>query len=369
MVFPEKKAMNMVIELKKYQKYAPLVLRIGLSLVFLWFGISQLVNPESFLGYVPFGKKYFQWYLPLMPIATERHNLHDYDVVLSSTSSFAKGVLTRPETLHISYCHTPPRFLWTDAHEYLAELKHSRLIKSFLPRIVYKLRMWDKMSVDRVDCFIANSLTVQRRINKYYRRDSDIIHPPVETDKFKLSKEIGNYFVAGGRLVSYKKLDIVIKTFNRWKQPLKIFGIGPELKSLQKMARYNIEFLGKISDEFKADLFSKAKAFIHPQMEDFGITPLESMSAGRPVIAYAFGGATETITANETGVFFNNQSWEALLKTLINFDHSSWHGELIRARAAKFNLDNFKFNIKKYIEDRYEEFNKGFEQPVLNLKI
>ncbi len=323
---------------------------------------------QSFLGYMPFGKKYFQWYLPLMPIATERHNLHDYDVVISSTSSFAKGVLTRPETLHISYCHTPPRFLWTDAHEYLAELKHSRLIKSFLPRIVYKLRMWDKMSVDRVDHFIANSKTVQRRISKYYRHESDLIYPPVETDIFKPSSEHGNYFIAGGRLVPYKRLDIIIKAFNRLQQPLKIFGIGPELKSLQKMARPNIEFLGKISDDQKASLLSKAKAFIHPQLEDFGITPLESMASGRPVIAYCAGGATETVTPNETGIFFYQQTWESLLKIIVNFDEKRWQSDQIRAHALKFSLPIFKQNIKKYVEDRYEEFKKGFEQPILDLK-
>lgn len=320
---------------------------------------------QSFLAYLPLGKKLFQWYLPLMPMATERHNLHDYDVVISSTSSFAKGVLTRPETLHISYCHTPPRYLWTDAHEYIAELRRTRLVKIFLPRIIHKLRMWDKMSVDRVDHFVANSQTVQRRINKYYRRQSDIIHPPVELDKFYTSTNIQDYFVTGGRLVPYKRIDIVIKAFNRLRWSLKIFGIGPELKSLKKIARPNIEFLGRISEEKKSQLLSQAKAFIHPQLEDFGITPLEAMASGRPVIAYGAGGAMETVIPDKTGVFFNQQNWESLIKTLLNFNEHNWDSHHIRSSVAEFGYDKFKQKIKEYVDHRYEEFRRGLEQPPL----
>jgi len=320
---------------------------------------------QSFLAYVPLGKKLFQWYLPLMPIATEKHDLHKYDVVLSSTSSFAKGVLTRPETLHISYCHTPPRYLWTDTHEYLENLRHNPIVKSFLPRTIHKLRMWDKMSVDRVDHFVANSQTVQQRINKYYRRSSHIIHPPVQTHKYKIANNIGDYFVAGGRLVPYKRIDLVIKVFNRLRIPLKIFGTGPELKSLRKIARSNIKFLGKITDEEKGILLNQAKAFVHPQIEDFGITPLESMACGRPVIAYSAGGATETITPNETGVFFHKQTWEHLLKTVVNFKEYNWDSHKIRMHAEKFNEQIFKHKIKEYVEHRYEEFKRGFEQPML----
>ncbi|TAN34037.1 glycosyltransferase family 4 protein [Patescibacteria group bacterium] len=320
---------------------------------------------QSFISRLPFGKKFFQWYLPLMPVATEKHNLHEFDVVLSSTSSFAKGVLTRPETLHISYCHTPPRYLWTEAHEYLTDLRLNRAVKALLPRIIYKLRMWDQMSADRVDFFIANSRTVQLRINKYYRRASDLIYPPVDLEKFRVAPAISDYFAAGGRLVPYKKIDLVVKTFNRLKWPLKIFGVGPELNALQKMAKPNIEFLGKISDEEKASLLGQARAFIHPQLEDCGITPLETMASGRPVIAYAAGGATETVLPNETGVFFHKQNWESLYKILLNFDPYSWDGERVRQHAAKFNSANFKQKIKDYVEHRYEEFKKGLSQERL----
>jgi glycosyltransferase involved in cell wall biosynthesis len=320
---------------------------------------------QSFLAYLPGGKRFFQWYLPLMPIATEKHNLHEFDVVLSSTSSFAKGVLTRPETLHISYCHTPPRYLWTDAHEYIDDLNHSKIIKAALPRITHKLRLWDKMSVDRVDHFIANSRTVQRRINKYYRRNSSIIHPPINTDDFSTTQENDNYFVTGGRMVPYKRFDLIIKAFNRLRLPLKIFGTGPEEKKLKKFARNNIKFLGKITEAKKIDILKKSKAFIHPQLEDFGITPIETMACGRPIIAYCAGGATETVINNETGLFFHKQTWEHLLDAVNKFEKMDWDQELIRNHSLKFDKLKFKQKLKDLVDNRYEEFKKGLEQPEL----
>ena len=235
---------------------------------------------ESFLGRLPGVRRHYQWYLPWMPLATERHNLHDFDVVLSSTSAFAKGVLTRPDTVHISYCHTPTRYLWTDTHEYIADLKYSPLVKAFLPRLIHRLRLWDRMSVDRVDYFIANSRTVQARIHKYYRRDSEVVYPPVDVEKFFISERLGDYFVTGGRLVPYKRMDLVVQVFNRLRLPLKIFGDGSESARLRAMALPNIEFLGRISDAEKAKLLSRALAFIHPQVEDLGITRLNPWPRG-----------------------------------------------------------------------------------------
>jgi len=320
---------------------------------------------ESFLSNLPFIHEHFQWYLPFMPLATEKYRLEDFDVVLSSTSSFAKGVIVKPDTLHISYCHTPPRYLWSNTHEYVAELKYGEIIKFALPGIIHKLRLWDKMSADRVDHFIANSKTVQHRISKYYRRDSEVIYPPVDTDRFSISDKIEDYFLAGGRLVPYKKIDLIIKTFNRLQKPLKIFGIGPEFARLKNMAKQNIEFLGRISDEEKSKLMSKAQAFIHPQIEDFGITPIESMAAGRPVIAFSVGGATETIHPNETGIFFHKQNWENLFQTLLNFDPSKWDGPRIREHATHFKAETFKNNLRKMVMDRHEEFQKGLSQTAL----
>lgn len=323
---------------------------------------------ESFIRLLPFGRTHYQWYLPWMPLATERHNLHEFDVVLSSTSAFAKGVLTRPDTLHISYCHTPTRYLWTDTHEYIADLKYNAFIKSFIPRLVHKLRIWDKMSVDRVDNFVANSGTVRHRIQKYYRRDSDIIYPPVDTHKFAIANSVGDYFVSGGRIVPYKRFDLLIEVFNRLQLPLKIFGSGPALEELKRHAKSNIEFLGRISDEEKIKLMSEAKAFIHPQVEDLGLTAVESMAAGRPVIAYGQGGVTETVIPGVTGLFFKEQTWESLLDAVVNFDSHTWDSQKIRERAEHFNAGEFKRKIRKYVEDKYEEFEDKAKQCRLEVR-
>ncbi len=331
-------------------------------------GFENAKIKQSFISKLPFNKTKYQWYLPWMPLATERHNLHEFDVVISSTSAFAKGVLTRPDTLHISYCHTPTRYLWTDTHEYIEELKYNRLVKAFLPKLIHHLRIWDKMSVDRVDHFIANSGTVKNRIQKYYRRDSDIIYPPADIDNFEVSGEIGDYYVTGGRLVPYKRFDLVIQVFNRLGWPLKIFGDGQETENLRKLAKDNIKFLGRIDDREKARLLSRARAFIHPQVEDLGITPIESMATGRPVIAYPVGGAGETIIPGETGVFFKEQTWESLFDVILHFNYENWDSEKIRNRAEKFSADNFKDRTKRYVEDRYEEFRQGMDQCALDIR-
>jgi len=311
---------------------------------------------ESFLAKFPFVKSKYQWYLPLMPLATEKHDLSDFDVVLSSTSAFAKGVLTKEDGIHISYCHTPTRYLWSDTHEYIQDLKYNFFIKLFLPRLIHKLRIWDKNSVDRVDNFIANSHTVKKRIKKYYRRGSDVIYPPVDLAKFHISPNVENYFVTGGRIVNYKRFDLVVQAFNRLGYRLKIFGDGPSLESLKKIAKPNIEFLGRISEQQKADILSKAKAFIHPQVEDFGITPIESMASGRPVIAYGYGGVTETVIPGVTGVFFYAQDWETLFDILLGFDKHTWDSAKIREHAKRFAIEDFKFKIKNYVEDNYFKF-------------
>jgi len=317
---------------------------------------------ETFLAKIPGIKNNFPWFLPWMPVATERHDLSDFDVVISSSSVFAKGIITPPHALHISYCHTPARFLWADGHNYLTDLKRSWLIKLMLPPLMHRLRLWDQMSTERVDRFIANSHTVRQRIQKYYRRDSVVINPPANVITNNYPTAIGDYYAAGGRLVPYKRLDLVIKVFNRLGEKLKIFGTGPELNYLKKIAKPNIEFLEKITEEEKINLLAGAKAFIHPQLEDFGITPIESMAVGRPVIAYGKGGATETISHNETGVFFPEQTWESLFETIVRFNPNEWDSQKLRERAARFGLEKFKTEIEKYVTDCYEEFKKGWNQ-------
>ncbi len=321
----------------------------------------------TFLQYLPFAVSHYRLYLSLMPYATERHDLSDFDVVISSTSAFAKGLLTGPETLHLSYCHTPTRFLWTDTHSYIEELNYNQLIKSLLPPLISRLRAWDQMSSQRVDHFIANSENVRRRIQKYYRREAEVIYPPVDTHLFQISPTLSDYYLAGGRLVSYKRYDLVIKVFNRLGWPLKIFGEGPAEEKLKEMAGANIEFAGKVSDEEKAALFSQCLAFIHPQVEDFGITAAEAMAAGRPVVALASGGALETVVEGVTGKFFGEQSWESLFDTLLHFNPMAFEPEKIRQRALQFNVAGFKQKIANFVDNQWEVFRKGWRQLDLNV--
>jgi glycosyltransferase involved in cell wall biosynthesis len=307
----------------------------------------------SFLEKLPLGKRKYQWYLPLMPTATEHYNLAGYDVVVSSTSAFAKGVITKDDALHICYCHTPTRYLWSDTHSYIEELRVPRIVKMLLPPLLSRLRVWDRQAADRVDIFVANSETVRRRIKKYYRRDAHVIHPPVDTHRFAIDHGPKDYFLTGGRLVAYKRYDMVVEAANRTGIPLKIFGSGPVEKDLRRSAKKNIEFLGRVSDEEQARLYAGARAFIHPQEEDFGITPVESMATGRPVIAYRKGGATETVVEGLSGEFFDEQSWEELADHMIRFDNSIYNPHDIKAHAEQFSRKRFEQQMRSFVEDQW----------------
>lgn len=306
----------------------------------------------SFLQKMPFGLKHYQWYLPLMPAAIERLDLREFDAVLSSSSAFAKGVITSPETMHICYCHTPTRYLWTDTLNYVDEINLNPAVRKLVPLILPNLRLWDKACAERVDKFIANSETVQKRIKKYYNRESDVINPPVDADKFSVDKP-ENFYLIGGRLVPYKRYDIAIEAFGKLGIPLKIFGAGPELENLKEIAKPNIEFLGKVSEQEKAELYKKCIAFLHPQEEDFGITALEAMVSGRPVIAYNKGGALETVISGITGEFFDDQTWECLAHTILRFRPENYSPARIREHAMQFDKKNFKARIKYYVEKNW----------------
>lgn len=311
----------------------------------------------SFIQRLPFGIKKYQWYLPLMPLATESYNLMDYDLVISSSSAFAKGVITAPHTFHVCYCHTPTRYLWTDTHSYVEELNYPKAVKFFIPKVLSRLRVWDRLAADRVDAFVANSRTVQDRITKYYRRDSEIIYPPVELARYKPKEKAGgDYFLVGGRLVSYKRFDIAVKAFNRLGIPLKVFGTGPEYAKLKGMAKKHIEFLGYVPDDQLPELYRGARAFINPQIEDFGITPIESMAAGTPVIAYARGGALETVIEGKTGQFFDEQRWEELSDLIIRFKDEQYDPLKIHQHAQKFDVNNFKQKFGGLVNSGWNDF-------------
>ena len=302
----------------------------------------------SFLQKMPFSKEKYKWYLPLMPHATENLDLNNFDLIISSSSAFAKGVITNPKAIHICYCHTHTRYLWIDSQEYIRNLKYNEFIKKLISLFLTRLRLWDILSVNRVDKFIANSNNVKHRIKKYYGRNSKVIYPPVETNDFFISKEKGNYFLAGGRLVPYKKFDLIVEAFNKLNIPLKIFGVGPEMEKLRRKANENIEFLGFTTEKEKTELYSKAQAFIHPQEEDFGITLVESMASGTPVIAYREGGSKESL-ADIAGEFFHEQTWESIADKIVNFNKNKYNSELIKKEAERFNVQEFKRRMNDFI--------------------
>ncbi|TSC56247.1 MAG: group 1 glycosyl transferase [Parcubacteria group bacterium Greene0416_36] len=217
------------------------------------------------------------------------------------------------------------------------------------------------MSAQRVDHFIANSDTVRGRIEKYYDRDSHVIYPPVQTGIFQITPKTDDYFLAGGRLVYYKRIDLVVKAFNTTGIKLKIFGDGPEREKLEKMARGNIEFVGKVDDSVKAQLFSGAKAYIHPQEEDFGISAVESMAAGRPVLALGQGGALESVIPGVTGELFYHQGWEEIADLSVRFDTQKYNPYRIREHAEKFSVERFKREIMEFVNNKYQEFNKKYD--------
>ncbi len=309
----------------------------------------------SFLQTIPIFNKKTRWLLPLMSTATESHDLSGFDMIVSSSSAFSKGVIAPADALHICYCHTPTRYLWSDTHEYIRELKLPGFLKKLLPPLLSQMRLWDYQAANRVDYFIANSETVRRRIKKYYQKDSDVIYPPVDIDRFSISEAPKNYFLIGGRLVSYKRYDLVVDAFNKTGQPLKIFGTGPQEKELRRRAMKNIEFLGPVSDEERGRLFQDAIAFIHPHEEDFGITPVESMAAGRPVIAYRKGGALESVIDGKTGIFFDEQSPEELADTILRFDPTIFNPQELRKHAEQFSLSVFHKKLSDYVEEKWQE--------------
>jgi len=311
----------------------------------------------SFLQKIPFVKKHHRGFPLLMPLAIEQFDFSDFDIVISISASFAKGIITKPHTKHICICLTPPRFLWDDSHKFVEEFGYSKLIRNILPPFISYLRIWDREASYRVDEFWAISDFIRQRIKKYYSRDSELVYPPVDVSKFYLQPTTYNlqsYFLIVGRLVAYKRFDLGIKAFAKLGLPLKIVGTGPEFKKLRYCATAlrakNIEFLGLVSDDRLADLYSKSQALVFPQEEDFGIVPLEAMASGRPVIAFRSGGATETILENKTGIFFDEQTTDALAYAVKNFDPRKFGPEDCRKQAEKFDVQIFKSNILNKIQ-------------------
>ncbi len=314
----------------------------------------------SFLQKMFLGKKHQLW-PHLRPRAFEQLNLDNYDIVISSASAEAKGIITKPETMHICYCHTPTRYYWSHYHYYLSNPEYgvfNSLIKFLMPKMIHKLRLWDRLAADRVDVFMANSKTTSQRIKKYYERESRVIYPPVEANKFSISRELDDYYLIVGRQTGYKRTDIAIDAFNHLGLPLKIIGAGPALRKWMLKARKNIEFLGRASDEDVQKHMSRCQALIFPQEEDAGIVPLEVMASGRPVIAYGAGGATETVVDKVTGVFFDDQTPQSLIKAIKSFRDIKWKPHTIREHALGFDNSIFRSKIKNFVKTSFDEYTK-----------
>lgn len=313
---------------------------------------------KSFIQKLPKAKEKHQWYLKLYPIAFEQFDLSGYDIVISSSHSCAKGVITKPETMHVCYCHSPMRYAWDNSHEYIRTYKFPWYVKRFIPRMIHKIRMWDKVAADRVDHFVTNSDYVRKRIQKYYRRESKVIHPMVSTKDYYVSGGKKDYYLAVGRFTPYKKFDLLVDAFNELPYKLKIVGTGVEEKALKSKARNNIEFTGFVTDKVLKDLYANCKALVFPQVEDFGITPLEAMASGRPVIAYKKGGALETIKEDQTGVFFDEQNVISLKSAVEKFENSKWDSKKIREHARKFDESVFEKNFANFLEKSWKEWRK-----------
>ena len=308
----------------------------------------------NFIDKLPFSHRKQQLYFPLYPYSFEQHDLRGYDLVISNKSGFCHGVITDPETVHICYCLTPTRYVWR--YQQYAEQEHlGWLTRTILPPFLTQLRQWDRLAADRVDHFVAISQEVRRRIAKVYRRESAIIYPPVDTARFAPCREVEDYYLLVGRLVPYRRIDLLIEAFNKMKRPLRIAGTGRDRARLEALAGPTVEFLGYVPDEELPSLLAKCRAFMFPGEEDFGIAPIQAMAAGRPVIAYAAGGALETVIDGVTGTFFAEQTIDSIIQAVEGFDTTQVEPQQIRQHAQKFDTALFKAQILNLVEAKLRQ--------------
>ncbi len=314
----------------------------------------------SFINRLPLAQKRQQLYFPLYPMAFEQFDFSGYDLVLSNKSGFCHGVITDPKTLHICYCLTPTRYVWR-YFQYAEQENLNGLLKAIMPPFLVNLRQWDRLAADRVDHFIAISQTIRQRIAKIYRRDSTIIYPPVDTRRFAPLGRCDDYFLIVGRLVPYRRIDVLIEAFNKMQKPLVIAGSGRDRERLQAMAGPTIEFLGRVPDDDLPDLMARCRAFMWPGEEDFGISPIQAMAAGRPVIAYAAGGALETVIPGRTGALFYEQTTQSIITAVEQFDEQSYDPWAISAFAANFDTAEFKRKMLRFVEEKHEQRKKELQ--------
>ena len=313
----------------------------------------------SFIQKLPTSKTNHRKFLQLFPYAVEQFDLSDYDVVVSSSASVAKGVLTNQDQLHICYCHSPMRYAWDLYFDYLKDKNLSFGIKAIYARkVLHKLRAWDLIASNRVDFFVANSEFIAKRIKKIYNREATVIYPPVDIVDFVLEKEKEEYYVTASRLVSYKKIDIIVKAFNQMPHKiLKVIGGGPDFQKIKNISKGNIQILGALEKEDLIKTIQKAKAFVYAAEEDFGILPVEAQSCGTPIIAYNKGGLKETVIEDVTGVFFEKQTPSDIADAVRRFDKKEFDYSLIRKNAERFGKKRFESEFQAFVENKIKEFN------------
>lgn len=327
-------------------------------------GFSNKVAKTTFIQKLPFAKKHYQFYLPLMPLAIEQLDVKSHDIVISSCHAVSKGILTGPDQLHISYVHSPMRYAWDLQHQYLKESGLDSGIKSLFAKwFLHKIRIWDNRTTNGVDYIIANSHFIARRIKKVYGREADVIYPPVDVDRFKLNESKEDYYLTASRMVPYKRMDLIVEAFkNMPEKKLVVIGDGPEMDKIQHHASANIKIIGYQSDDVLQEFMERARAFVFAAEEDFGIVVVEAQACGTPVIAYGRGGALETVrpygVPNPTGIFFDRQSVGDIIDAVERFEKIQ--GDLspadCRNHAMKFSVQRFRDEFETYLKDKWEIF-------------
>ena len=315
----------------------------------------------SFIQKLPTAKKNHRKFLQLFPYAVEQFNLQNYDLIVSSSSSIAKGVLTNQNQLHICYCHSPMRYAWDLYHQYLNDINLNKGLKGIYAKyVLHKMRIWDVNTVNRVDEFVANSNYIAKRIKKVYNREAKVIYPPVDVENFSLIKQKDDFYFTASRMVPYKKIELIVRAFNEMpNRDLIVAGDGPEFNKIKKIAKKNVKLVGFLNSEALKIYMGKAKAFVFAAEEDFGIIPVEAQACGTPVIAYQKGGAQETVIHNKTGILFKEQTIESLKNAITDFESKTFDYSLIRKHSLKFSKERFEKEFKDFVEKKYEDFKKN----------
>jgi glycosyltransferase involved in cell wall biosynthesis len=305
----------------------------------------------SFINGLPRARRAYQRYLPLMPLALEQLDLRGYDLIISSESGPAKGIVPPPGSLHLCYCHSPMRYIWNMFHDY--RNRSGLVTRMLMPPLAHYIRTWDAVSANRVDHYIANSATVAARIRRYYRRDAHVIHPPVDVDAFEVlpEGETGGFHLMVGELVGYKRPELAVDAFNASGRDLVVIGGGEMLGELTRRARPNVRILGPQPFEVLRHHYARCRALIFPGEEDFGIVPVEAMASGRPVIAFARGGATETVVDGVTGLFFHEQTVDALEAAIARLEDLRFDSGVIAAHARAFSAVRFEQRMRAHIDE------------------